>query len=138
MNKVLLIGRVVRDGELKYTPGAGTPVMSFTLAVENYNSKTKEKGADFIPVVLWGKSAENLAQYLLKGVQVAVSGRISVRTYDAKDGSKRYVTEVIADGFGGVKLLGSKKKEDVFDKNFNEMAQEQWQEEPMDDGSLPF
>ena len=125
MNKVILIGRLTKDNELKFTPGNGTPVSTFTMAVDNYNSKTGEKGADFIPVVLWGKAAESLSAYLLKGVQVAVSGRISTRSYEAKDGSKRYVTEVVADMFGGVKLLGGKKQDvmnesTIGDSNFGE------------------
>lgn len=142
MNKVILIGRLVKDPELKYTPGTGTAVTTITLAVENYNSKTQEKTADFIPVVLWGKQAENTAQYTLKGSQVAISGRISVRTYDAKDGTKRYVTEVVADMFNGVKFLSKNnnsnsntfvENNDVFGgMNFDEYNT------PVDDGDMPF
>ena len=142
MNKVILIGRLVKDPELKYTPGTGTAVTTITLAVENYNSKTQEKTADFIPVVLWGKQAENTAQYTLKGSQVAISGRISVRTYDAKDGTKRYVTEVVADMFNGVQFLSknnnsnsntSVENNDVFgEMNFDEYSM------PVDDGDMPF
>ena len=142
MNKVVLIGRLTKDPELKYTPGTGTAVTTITLAVENYNSKTQEKTADFIPVVLWGKQAENTAQYMLKGNQVAISGRISVRTYDAKDGTKRYVTEVVADMFNGVQFLSknnnsnsnnSVENNDVFGgMNFDEYNT------PVDDGDMPF
>ncbi len=142
MNKVVLIGRLTKDPELKYTPGTGTAVTTITLAVENYNSKTQEKTADFIPVVLWGKQAENTAQYMLKGNQVAISGRISVRTYDAKDGTKRYVTEVVADMFNGVQFLSknnnsnsntSVENNDVFGgMNFDEYNM------PVDDGDMPF
>ena len=142
MNKVLLIGRLTKDPELKYTPSTGTAVTTITLAVENYNSKTQEKTADFIPVVLWGKQAENTAQYTLKGSQVAISGRISVRTYDAKDGTKRYVTEVVADMFNGVQFLSknnnsnsntSVENNDVFGgMNFDEYNM------PVDDGDMPF
>lgn len=142
MNKVVLIGRLTKDPELKYTPGTGTAVTTITLAVENYNSKTQEKTADFIPVVLWGKQAENTAQYTLKGSQVAISGRISVRTYDAKDGTKRYVTEVVADMFNGVQFLSknnnsnsntSDENNDVFGgMNFDEYNT------PVDDGDMPF
>lgn len=142
MNKVVLIGRLTKDPELKYTPGTGTAVTTITLAVENYNSKTQEKTADFIPVVLWGKQAENTAQYTLKGSQVAISGRISVRTYDAKDGTKRYVTEVVADMFNGVKFLSknnnsnsntSVENNDVFGgMNFDEYNM------AVDDGDMPF
>lgn len=127
---------------MKYTPGTGTAVTTITLAVENYNSKTQEKTADFIPVVLWGKQAENTAQYMLKGNQVAISGRISVRTYDAKDGTKRYVTEVVADMFNGVQFLSknnnsnsnnSVENNDVFGgMNFDEYNT------PVDDGDMPF
>ena len=127
---------------MKYTPGTGTAVTTITLAVENYNSKTQEKTADFIPVVLWGKQAENTAQYTLKGSQVAISGRISVRTYDAKDGTKRYVTEVVADMFNGVQFLSknnnsnsntSVENNDVFGgMNFDEYNT------PVDDGDMPF
>lgn len=109
INKVVLVGRLSKDVELRYTPSNGTPVASINLAVDNYNSKTGEKGADFIPVVIWGKTAENLSQYLVKGTQVAIAGKISTRSYEAKDGTKRYVTEVIADMYQGVKLLGGKK-----------------------------
>ena len=142
MNKVVLIGRLTKDPELKYTPGTGTAVTTITLAVENYNSKTQEKTADFIPVVLWGKQAENTAQYTLKGSQVAISGRISVRTYDAKDGTKRYVTEVVADMFNGVQFLSknnnsnsntSVENNDVFGgMSFDEYDM------PVDDGDMPF
>lgn len=76
------------------------------MAVENYNSKTGEKWADFIPAVIWGKQAENTAQFMSKGSMVAISGRISTGSYDAKDGTKRYVTEVIA---STVKFLGKAK-----------------------------
>lgn len=122
MNKVILIGRLTKDPELKYTPGNGTAVTTLTLAVDNYNSKTKEKSADFIQVVLWGKQAENTSQYCLKGSQVVVNGRISTRSYDAKDGTKRYITEVIADMFGGITFLSKSKKSNSDSPNngFNE------------------
>ena len=63
MNRVVLVGRITKDPELRYTPGNGTAVTTLNLAVDNYNSKTGEKSADFIPVVIWGKQAENTAQY---------------------------------------------------------------------------
>lgn len=96
MNVTMLIGRLVKDPELKYTAGEGMAVTKVTIAVDNYNSKTGEKGADFIPVVVYGERAENLAQYTLKGSQIAIEGRIKTGSYDAKDGTKRYTTEVIA------------------------------------------
>ena len=109
MNKTVLIGRLVKDSELRFTAGKGTANLTFTLAVDNYNTNTKEKGADYIPIVVWGKQAESLSQYLLKGALIAVSGKIQTRNYEAKDRTKRYVTEVVSDAFGGIQLLGGKK-----------------------------
>lgn len=97
MNKSVLIGRLTKDPELKFTAGSGLATTTITLAVDRRPSKDKPKEADFIPVVLWGKSAENTAQYMTKGKLMAVSGRIQTRNYEGKDGKKVYVTEVIAD-----------------------------------------
>ena len=97
MNKVTLIGRLTKDPELKYTPGAGTAVTTLTLAVDRRFTKDGQKESDFIPVVIWGKQAESTAQYVPKGKLLGVAGRIQTRSYDAKDGTKRYVTEVIAE-----------------------------------------
>ena len=112
MNKVVLIGRLTKDPELRYTPGTGTAVSTITLAVDRYNSKKQQREADFIPVVVYGKQAESLANYLSKGSPAAVSGRIQTRSYDAKDGTKRYVTEVVADVPLGVQFIGGKKNDD--------------------------
>src|SRR5690554_6612040 len=97
MNKVVLIGRLTKDPELKYTPGSGTAVTTITLAVDRRFSKDNQREADFIPVVIWGKSAESTAQYMAKGRLMGVSGRIQTRSYEAKDGGRRYVTEVVAE-----------------------------------------
>lgn len=97
INKVFLIGRLTRDPEVKYFQG-GTAVASFTLAVDrSFKSKDGEKEADFIPIVAWRKTAELCEKYVFKGNMLAVVGRIQTRSYDAQDGSKRYVTEVVAD-----------------------------------------
>lgn len=96
LNRVILIGRLTRDPELKYIP-SGTPVASFTLAVDRpFVNKEGEREADFIPIVVWRKQAENCANYLGKGSLVAVDGRMQVRTYE-QDGQRRYITEVVAD-----------------------------------------
>ena len=97
LNRVILIGRLTRDPELKYTPN-GTAVASFTLAVDRSRTNAQgEREADFIPIVVWQKQAENCANYLGKGSLAAVDGRMQVRTYDGKDGARRWVTEVIAE-----------------------------------------
>ena len=94
MNKVILSGRLTKDAELRYTPGKGTPTTQVSLAVENYNANTKEKGADFIKLVVFGKQAELLATYSGKGKRIEVAGSIRGRSYE-KDGIKKYITEVI-------------------------------------------
>lgn len=133
MNKWVGIGRLVKDAELRFTQGKGTAVATFTLAIDDGFGEKKK--TDFIPIVAWGKSAENLSSYLTKGTQVAVSGKISTRTYDAKDGTKRYITEITADNFGGVKLLGGKKQD-----NFNQDPFANFDEDitPVDDGDMLF
>ena len=96
MNKVILVGRLTKDPEVRYTP-TGKVVASFTLAVNRgFTTKDNAQEADFIPIVVWGNSAEFCGNNLNKGSKVLVDGRLQVRSYDAKDGSKRYVTEVVA------------------------------------------
>ncbi len=96
MNKVFLIGRLTRDPELRYTD-SNVPVASFSIAVNrNYTSQSGEREADFINIIVWRKQAENIKNYIKKGSQVAIDGRIQTRNYE-KDGVKRYVTEVVAD-----------------------------------------
>ncbi len=104
MNKIILIGRLVRDPELRYTPN-GAAVCTFTLAVDRpYNSQSNEREADFIDIVVWNKIAENVAKYITKGRQVGVEGRLQIRSYEANDGQRRWRTEVIANQ---VEFLGS-------------------------------
>lgn len=105
LNKCVLIGRLTKDPDLRYTPN-GKAVAKFTLAVDRPRRADSEKETDFIPVVAWGKTAENCANYIGKGSLVAVEGRIQVRTYEAKDGDKRWVTEVIADNVRFLDRLG--------------------------------
>lgn len=97
MNKVVLVGRLTKDPELKFTPQSGTAVASFTLAVNRRFKKDDGPAADFINIVVWGKTAESCSNYLKKGSQASVAGRLETRSYEAKDGTKRYITEVIAD-----------------------------------------
>lgn len=96
LNRVILIGRLVRDPSLKYTP-SGVAVTEFTMAVDRPFKTGGEKEADFITIITWRQLAETCANYLKKGRLTAVEGRMQVRNYDGKDGKKVYVTEVIAD-----------------------------------------
>lgn len=96
MNRAMLIGRLTKEPELRAT-GSGISVCTFTLAVERRFKQEGQQQADFIPIVVWRSQADNCAKYLHKGSQAAVCGSIQTRSYDAPDGSKRYVTEIVAD-----------------------------------------
>lgn len=110
LNRVVLIGRLTRDPELRYTP-SGVATCTFTLAVErNYSNSKGEREADFIPIVTWRNIAETCANYLRKGLLVAVEGRIQVRSYDNNEGRRVYVTEVIAEN---VRFLEYANKRDT-------------------------
>jgi single-strand DNA-binding protein len=105
MNRAIIIGRLTKDPEMRTTQ-SGIASTNFTVAVNrNFTNQSGEREADFLNCVAWRKQAENVAKYCTKGSQVAVEGRIQTRSYDAQDGSKRYVTEIIADN---VTFLGSK------------------------------
>ncbi len=140
MNKVVLIGRLTKDPELKYTPGSGTAVTTITLAVDRRFSKDGQREADFIPVVIWGKSAESTAQYMSKGKLFGVSGRIQTRSYEAKDGGRRYVTEVVAEE---VKFLEWGNKNESSNEYSSQGNDNQGYDSfgdmtPIDDGDIPF
>ena len=95
MNHIIIIGRLTKDPELRYTPN-GVAVGSFTVATDRPYVKDREKETDFIPVVVWQKLAENCANHLKKGRLVAVEGRLQIRSYDTQDGQKRRVAEIVA------------------------------------------
>ena len=98
MNKVILMGRLTKDPDVRYTTNNNTLVASFTLAVNRrFTRQGEERQADFINVVAWDKTGEFCSKYFKKGMQVAVIGRIQTRNYDDKDGKRVYVTEVIAE-----------------------------------------
>lgn len=97
LNRTILIGRLTKDPELRYT-NTGTAVTQFTLAVDRpFTSSGGEKETDFIPVVTWRQLAETCANYLKKGRLTAVEGRIQVRNYENNENKKVYVTEIVAD-----------------------------------------
>lgn len=97
-NRIILIGRLTRDPELRYVP-SGAPVASFTLAVDRpFKDQQGNRETDFIDVVAWRKLAEQVSQYMTKGRMVAVEGRLQIRSYETQDGQKRKVAEVVADG----------------------------------------
>jgi single-strand DNA-binding protein len=95
LNSVVLIGRLTRDPELRYTP-SGDAVCNFTVAVDRPFATSGKHDTDFIEIVCWRKSAEIVSEHLSKGRLVAVEGRLQIRSYEAKDGGKRKVAEVVA------------------------------------------
>ena len=96
MNKVVLLGRLTKDPDVKYTQ-TGKVVTQFNLAVDRpFKDADGNKETDFIPVVVWGKIAELVGNSCSKGHRLLVEGRLQIRSYDAKDGGKRWVTEIIA------------------------------------------
>ena len=99
MNKVVLVGRLTAKPELRYT-ASNTAYTRFSVAVNrNYTNQSGEREADFINIVVWRKQAENVKNYLSQGSQVAIDGRIQTRSYDDKDGNKRYTVDVALDNF---------------------------------------
>lgn len=113
MNKAILIGRLTRDPEVRYTQ-SNRAVAQFTLAIDRpfTNQETGQREADFLNIVIWDKPAENVGKYTHKGSQVAVEGRIQSRSYENDKGEKKYVTEIIA---SRVQFLDSKKDDSKFE-----------------------
>lgn len=133
MNKVILIGRLTKDLDLNFAAGTGTAVTRFSLAVTR---PFKKDETDFINCIAFGKTGETIAQYLTKGRQLAVTGAIRTGSYDAKDGTKRYTTDVVVDSF---EFIGSGQGNTSSNSNnsFNSMNFEE-DMTPVDDGDMPF
>lgn len=113
LNSVILVGRLTRDPDLRYTTNGGVAVVRFTVAVNRrFTNQQGEREADFINIVAWRNLAENCGNYLRKGSLVAVEGRIQTRSYANQEGRTVYVTEVVADD---VRFLDSKKPKDQDD-----------------------
>jgi single-strand DNA-binding protein len=107
MNRIFLLGRLVRDPEVRVTPSERT-VCTFTLAVDRpFTAKNGQREADFINIVTWNRTAELCGNSLTKGQRALVEGRLQIRSYDGKDGNKHWVTEVIADRVEFIERKGS-------------------------------
>ena len=153
MNKVILIGRLTKDPELNFAAGSGTAVTRFSLAVTR---PFKKDETDFINCVAFGKTGETIAQYLTKGRQLAVTGSIRTGSYDAKDGTKRYTTDIVVDSFefigsgnnGGAGRdqgsynngYGSSNTGSDYSNSSNNFGGMNFEEDmtPVDDGDMPF
>lgn len=153
MNKVILIGRLTRDPELNFAAGSGTAVTRFSLAVTR---PFKKDETDFINCIAFGKTGETIAQYLTKGRQLAVTGSIRTGSYDAKDGTKRYTTDVVVDSFefiGSGNNSGAGRDQGSYNNGFGssnmnsdysmpstDFGGNNFDEDmtPVDDGDMPF
>ena len=133
MNKAILIGRLTRDPEVRYT-SSNRAVCQFSIAVDRpfTNQQSGQREADFINIVVWDKRAENVGKYMSKGRLVAVEGRIQTRNYDNNEGKKVYVTEVVADN---VQFLESKNAVNTSNSSaFDNMPEPPMEKSPYDFG----
>lgn len=124
LNRVVLVGRLTRDPELRYTPN-GTAVANFNIAVNRpFSNQEGNREADFINGVVWRRPAENLANYMKKGSLIGVDGRIQTRNYEGQDGKRVYVTEVVADSIQFLETKGaqsnSRQQSDSYQDNYNQ------------------
>ena len=128
MNKVVLVGRLTKDPELRYAAGSGIPTSKFTVAV---NRQGKKDEADFINCVAFNKPAELIAQYFVKGRQIAISGSIRTGSYLKDDGAKVYTTDVVVESFDFIDSNGSNRN-----NTSNSSVDDDFT--PVDDGDMPF
>ena len=145
LNKVLLVGRLGKDPEIRFS-GEGNAIANFSIATnETWKSKegNQEEKTDWHNIVVFGASAEKYIQpYVKKGTLVSVEGKLQTRDWEDKDGNKRYTTEVVADLYGGVQILGSGGGENNFDTssgmNQEPAKKENLDQTVVDDDDLPF
>jgi len=134
MNKVILIGNLTKDPELS-TTNSGINYCRFTLAVPKRFVNAGDRDAEFINIVVWRVQADNCHKYLKKGSKACVVGSLQTRSYDAQDGSKRYVTEVVAEE---VEFLSTKGTSDVSSASSSNSGSDASELQPIEDDSLPF
>ena len=134
MNNCSLVGRLTKNPEIKFAQGTGTAVTTFTLAVNKRFKREGEPDADFINIVCFGKTAEATANYMTKGKLVSLVGSISTRNYEAKDGTRKYVTEVIANEVNFLEKAGATDEQKSRGSEYTSNPDI----EPIDDGDIPF
>lgn len=142
INNVVLVGRMTRDAELRYTQ-SNQAVATFTLAVNrNFKNQNGEREADFINVVIWRQQAENLANWAKKGALIGITGVIQTRNYENQQGQRVYVTEVIANSFQLLESRNSQNQSGNFQNGNNQRGYNSsfGNSNPMDisDDDLPF
>lgn len=139
MNKVLELGRLTKDPELNFAANSGTAVCRFSIAVQRPRSKDE---SDFFNCVAFGKTAETIAKFFKKGQRILIEGELRTGSYDAKDGSKRYTTDIIVNTFNFIDYT-KQNDELTGDSNFSEnnnFSGMDFSEDmtPIDDGDMPF
>lgn len=138
MNKVILLGRLTKDPDLRFASGTGTAVTRFTVAT---NRPMKKDEADFINCIAFGKTGETITQYLTKGRQIAINGNIRTGSYKAKDDTTRYTTEVVVETF---EFIGGQPKDKSLAETALDNANNYFKDSnntdmiPVDDGDIPF
>jgi len=138
MNKVFLVGNLTRDPETR-TLGSGVTMCTFSIAVNRrFANANGTREADFLNIVTWRQLAETCSRYLAKGRKVSVIGSIQTRSYDAQDGSKRHVTEIVADEVEFLTAAGASAPRDNGGFDSMPIPPENPVEAPIDDGELPF
>lgn len=129
LNRVVLVGRITRDPELRYTQ-TGIPVVSFSLAVDSgFGDQQGERKADFFNCVAWRNNAENMAKFIKKGALLGIDGRLQSRTYQTQNGENRYVVEVVCDT---VRFLEPRSTRNEFESNYEAPVEE----DPLFDTSM--
>lgn len=148
MNRVVLVGRLTRDPDLRYTPN-GVAVANFRIAIDRpFSNQQGNRDADFINCVVWRRAAENLATYMKKGSMIGVDGRIQSRSFEGRDGNTVFVTEVVADNIQFLESKGASQSRDQQPSGFqpnqnqnqnqNQTTQTQTNENPFKDNGEPI
>lgn len=142
LNRVVLVGRLVKDPDLRYT-SSGVAVANFTIAVNRpFSNQQGDREADFINAVIWRKPAENLANYMSKGSMIGIDGRIQTRNFEGQDGKTVYVTEVVADSVQFLETKGNNENKQQNNQPSNQSNEDSFKNnaEPIDisDSDLPF
>lgn len=141
MNRVILVGRLTKDPELRYTPN-GVPVATFTLAVNrSFTNQQGEREADFINCVVWRKPAENVSNFLKKGSLAGVDGRVQTRNFEGQDGKRQYVTEILAESVQFLEPRGGNtgdNSQSNTNTGGNDWTDTQGKQTDIDDSDLPF
>ncbi|MGL5150178.1 MAG: single-stranded DNA-binding protein [Clostridium sp.] len=121
MNKIVLLGRLIKDPEMRFVENSDKYYTKFLIAVErNFKSADGTRKSDIIPVTMWGKKAEVICKYMKKGSCISLSGRLRTGNYEDKDGNKKYIAEVVGDDFKFIGERKSEKQEEIEQNSINE------------------